>query len=163
MARPGTWTDEQQTVLERLHGEGRSLHSIAAELGVSKGTVGRHAERVGLKWPVAPIGPAIESAVAYGKRRRAELGMRLIDESHAALDRLNQPYVFVGGSKDGPVTLTLLKPDARATRDLMATATDALKGHIEAQAQDAESSAQTRSVLGRLGERLGIKPPGAEA
>lgn len=109
---PRRWTDQDSQALRRLHSEGRSLHSIAAELGWSKQTVSRHAADLGLAWDRAQTALAANAVRVDNQARRAALEERYLVEADRMLDQLWKPAVVfnIGGSENVYTEAWLDKP-----------------------------------------------------
>lgn len=101
----GGWRDDESDRLTELHDAGRSLHSIAEELGRSKQTIGRHAERLGLSFDRTQTAKAAEANHVDNKARRAAAETRLLDIVNATLDKLDGPArVYSFGGADNRFT-----------------------------------------------------------
>ena len=87
------WTDEESRRLADFHAQGKSLHFIAKELGRSKDTVSRHADRLALSFSREQTAKAAEAVHVDNKARRALLESRLLVEADGFLDKLHQPAI----------------------------------------------------------------------
>lgn len=95
------WTPEESVRLKGLHSQRRSLHSIAGEMGRSKETVKRHADRLNLSFDRTRTAKAAEAVHVDNKMRRAILEERLLEVAAESLDLLNQSsLVYSFGGQD---------------------------------------------------------------
>lgn len=88
MAAARPWTDADTARLRELHGQGKSLHQIAAEMDRSKSTISRHADRASLTWDRTSTATATQALVADNRARRAALVHRAYTRAEHVLDRL---------------------------------------------------------------------------
>ena len=110
MDSPRRWTDTESEALKRLHGQGRSLHSIAAEMARSKATVSRYAKALGLSWDRSMQAHAVEAHQLDAKSRRALLRLNLLDDAERLRRQLwEKTLVFNFGGKDNTYEERFLK------------------------------------------------------
>lgn len=101
MATPRPWTTDDDATLTRLHGEGRTLHSIHQEMGRSKGMVSRHAATLGLAWDRTRTAVATEAKVVDAKSRRATLQLLLLEDAERLRKQMWEPSLAYNfGGKD---------------------------------------------------------------
>lgn len=107
------WTDEESTRLTELHAAGKSLHFIAGELGRSKETVSRWAEKLGLSFSREKTAKAAEAKHVDNKARRARIEERLLAKGEEFLDQLDEPVIVFsfGGPLNEYAEHELTKPD----------------------------------------------------
>lgn len=151
------WTDKDSRTLRALHNEGRSLHSIAAEMGRSKQTVSKYASRMGLSWERGQTAAAAEAVHVDNRARRAALESALLDDAERLRRQLWEPsYVFnIGGAENKYTEQQVEEPPAQDKRHLIQSASIALtaanKLHELNSAREAEAA---KSTLTRLREAL---------
>lgn len=122
------WTDEESRRLADFHAQGKSLHFIAKELGRSKDTVSRHADRLGLSFSREQTAKAAEAVHVDNKARRALLESRLLEEADKVLDQMWKPalvYSF-GGPLNEYNEHTLTQPTFGDQKAIVQTASTAL-------------------------------------
>ena len=107
------WTDEESARLTELHAAGKSLHFIAGELGRSKETVSRWAEKLGLSFSREKTAKAAEAKHVDNKARRARIEERLLAKGEEFLDQLDEPVIVFsfGGPLNEYAEHELTKPD----------------------------------------------------
>lgn len=100
MAAP--WSDDDSDQLARLHESGQSLHAIAQQMGRSKDTVSRWADKLGLTFDRSMTAKAAEAVHIDNKSKRVTLEARLLDEGGKLLDQLWDPTIVFsfGGSEN---------------------------------------------------------------
>ena len=115
---PAKLTPTEVEHIRRLHGEGRSLRSIATELGRSFSVVGRYCRDMGLTFNAERTANATEKKQAENKAKRAELECRLLDEATELLDQLHEPHLVYnfGGRDNTYEEHTLTEPDVTAKK-----------------------------------------------
>jgi hypothetical protein len=99
MAARYPWTPEQLAAIRDGNAAGKSLHSIAAELGVTKRNLSNQAARMGLTWDRSRTQVATAAKVADAKGRRAVLQLNLLDDAERLRAQLWAPttlYNFGG-------------------------------------------------------------------
>lgn len=121
MATRRRWTDAETDRLTELHAAGRSLHSIAKEMGRSKEMISRHAKLIGLQWDRSRTAKAAEAAHIDGKARRVHIEERLLDKVTRLLDDVDggETVYGFGGADYVYNSRWHDKLTARSTKDLM--------------------------------------------
>lgn len=122
------WTDEESDRLRELHADGRSLHSIAEEMGRSKRTISVWAGKLGLSFDRSATAKAAQAKHIDNKARRATLEERLLEKAEAMLDQLDEPalvYSF-GGADNRYAEHILDRPDPVAQKHIMQALSTAL-------------------------------------
>lgn len=140
------WTDEESTRLTELHAAGKSLTFIAGELGRSKETVSRWAEKLGLSWDRTATAKAAEAVHIDNKAKRAAAESDLLDTFPRLLDQMFKPALVhsFGGANNEYNEHMLSQPtfgDQKAIMQTIATAlTAANKLHEMNAGQQAEKA-----------------------
>lgn len=111
MANP--WTDDEADRMRAMHAEGRSLNSIARELGRSPGTVSKRAKEAGLSWSRAKVKAANEARAVDAKARRLA-----IVEKQLTITELLQGTLEQGAAGRGWSTLIRGEGGAEHTQTL---------------------------------------------
>lgn len=122
------WTPEESERLTELHSQSRSLHSIAGEMGRSKETVKRHADRLNLSFDRTRTAKAAEAVHVDNKARRAALEERLLNEAALFLDKLHLPSIVFsfGGQFNEYAEHELDKPPIGDQKALIQSASTAI-------------------------------------
>jgi hypothetical protein len=95
------WTPEQEQTIRDGNAAGRSLTSIAAELGVTKRNLSTHSARLGLTWDRSRTHVATAAKVADAKGRRAALQLNLLEDAERLREQLWRPSLAYNfGGKD---------------------------------------------------------------
>lgn len=104
------------------------MHFIAKELGRSKDTVSRHADRLGLVWDRSSTARAAEAVHVDNKARRVRLEERLLTEADKVLDQMwARTIVFAfGGPLNEYSEHELDKPPVGDQKAIMQTASTAI-------------------------------------
>lgn len=159
-ARP--WNDDDTAQLKDLHGQGRSLHSIAAEMGRSKGTINRHAARQQppLTWERTQVAAATAARVIDAKAHRTALQLALLEDAAKLRKQLWEPCIaFNFGGKDNTYAEhDLAKPTFTDQLKIMQATGVAVDRSLKLAEHDSEGADQVRSLLGGLAEALGLAP-----
>lgn len=123
------WTDEESDRLRELHADGRSLHSIAEEMGRSKRTISVWAGKLGLSFDRSATAKAAQAKHIDNKARRVALEERLLIEADKVIDQMWTPtLVFNFGGKDNTYEeRELERPTFGNQKDIMQTAAIALR------------------------------------
>lgn len=159
-ARP--WTAEDDDTLRAAHAAGKSLHSIAREMGRGKATVSVKAAALGLTWDRAQVGEAVHAKVVDAKARRAILKDHLLDDAARLRTQLWTPaVVFNFGGKDNTYEQrTLDKPPFADQLKIMQATSSAIATYERLERLDDDAGASDgRSMLERLAKRLDVKGP----
>jgi hypothetical protein len=127
--------------LRQLHAQGLSCAAIAAELGVNRSTISRHARRLGLKFDRAQTQAATEALVVDAKAKRAQLANDLLDDAARIRAQLWEPaLVYSFGGKDNTYAeMWHDKPDFTSQLKIVQAAKAALDGVLRIEAHDADT------------------------
>lgn len=122
------WSDEESRRLRDLHADGRSLHSIAKEMGRSKQTISKWAKTLGLSWDRAETAKAAQAKHVDNKVRRAALEERLLCEAALFLDKIHLPSIVFsfGGQYNEYAEHKLDNPPINDQKSLIQSASTAL-------------------------------------
>lgn len=88
-------TEKLDAKVAKLHAAGLSQGAITRELGVSRWTVRKSAERLGLTWDTTRTAKAVEAAARFAKAERVELMQRWNDLANDELDRAENETDFM--------------------------------------------------------------------
>ena len=143
------WTDEESTRLTELHAAGKSLHFIAGELGRSKETVSRWAEKLGLSFSREKTAKAAEAVHVDNKARRVALEERLLVEAQKIMDQLWKPtLVFSFGGKDNDYNEHIIdRPTFGDQKAIVQTATTAIRESTRLHEMNAGSNADHSKAM----------------
>jgi len=150
----GPLTATELDTIRTRHAEGKSLRSIAVELGRAPTTIGTHAKRMGLSWDAGRTAAATEAKQASNRERRARLIARLYDRADKIMDRLEAAeFKLVGMDKDGYARTNLVAADAipgAEERALSGMVVNMLAGaaRLEAVDQGANGAERAKGILG---------------
>lgn len=144
------WTPEQLAAIRDGNAAGKSLHSIAADLGVTKRNLSNQAARMGLTWDRSRTQSATAARVADAKARRAALVLRSLARAEHLYDRLEAPEftTLTRGTGGAEHTETLKFVPARDERELAVTIRTHLDASMRLEGHDAGTGAQ--AVIGLL-------------
>lgn len=155
------WSPDDDATLRRLHGlPGRSLTSIATEMGRSKATVSRHATDLGLSWDRSQVAAATQAKVLDAKARRAALEAGLLEDAARLREQLFAPtVVFNFGGKDNTYEQRHIdEPTFTDKLKIMQATGTAIDRALKLAQHDADGgAADARSLLERLADRLGVE------
>lgn len=163
------WTDDESRRLRELHGDGRSLHSIAEEMGRSKRTISVWAGKLGLSWDRSGTAKAAQAKHVDNKARRAALEERLLTEADKVLDQMWQRAIVfnIGGSENTYTEHEMDKPTFGGQKAIIQTAATALnaanKLHELNTGHDAEgvinTLAEVHAAITAIAEEYPDEPP----
>ena len=151
------WTDEESTRLTELHSAGKSLHFIAGELGRSKETVSRWAEKLGLSFSREKTAKAAEAVHVDNKARRALLETRLLTEADKVIDQMWTPAIVYsfGGQFNEYAEHELDKPTFSDQKAIMQTASTAITASNKLHEMNAgQNTDHAKSMLVQMQEAL---------
>lgn len=151
------WTDEESTRLTELHAAGKSLHFIAGELGRSKETVSRWAEKLGLSFSREKTAKAAEAMHIDNKARRALLESRLLTEAEKVIEQLWTPAIVYsfGGQFNEYAEHELDKPTFSDQKAIMQTASTAITASNKLHEMNAgQNTDHAKSMLVQMQEAL---------
>lgn len=151
------WTDEESTRLTELHAAGKSLHFIAGELGRSKETVSRWAEKLGLSFSREKTAKAAEAVHVDNKARRALLESRLLTEAEKVIEQLWTPAIVYsfGGQFNEYAEHELDKPTFSDQKAIMQTASTAITASNKLHEMNAgQNTDHAKSMLVQMQEAL---------
>lgn len=161
MAAPRPWAEQDAARLVELHAAGRSLHSIATDLGRSKDTISRKAAAAGLTWDRSKTAAAAQAVVVDNKARRALLVSRHYARAEKVLDRLEAAtfttLVPVGMGEQRPQALEFV-PAIEEKALAQAVSTYLTSAARLEQIDAGDGSDTVRSLLGSLARTLGLAP-----
>lgn len=148
---PGVrWSKAEDEVLIRLHAEGRSLNSIAKEMGRGTGTVSDHGQKLGLDWDRSKVVVATLAHMADAAKIRAALELELLQDADRLRRQLFAPtkaYNF--GGKDNTYAEHLLpQPSAADQLKIMQATTIAVAHSLKIAEHDV--AAGTDIAIGML-------------
>lgn len=160
------WTEAEDATLRSLHAAGRSLHSIAGEMGRAKRTISDHSARLGLTWDRSKTAAATTARVVDNKARRTAIVARLYAQVEGELKALEDApsgwRTILKGEYgvENEATLTFAPPlDRRNVADVISRhLTSAAK--LE-QIDAGDRPAAARDLLTGLGQHLGINDAAA--
>lgn len=147
------WTDEESARLTELHAAGKSLNFIANEMGRSKDTIGRYAEKLGLSFDRTRTAKAAEAVHVDNKARRVALEERLLVEAQKIMDQLWEPtLVFSFGGKDNTYEEHIIdRPTFSDQKAIVQTATTAIRESTRLHEMNAGSNADhSKAMLVRM-------------
>lgn len=158
MAAPRPWTKDDDEQLTALHAEGKSLHSIAGQMGRAKRTISEHARALGLTWDRSRTMAATNARVADAKSRRAELAALLLDDAHRLREQLwaETRYIDHGGKEFTRVEWTTTEPVFADKLKIMQSVGIGVEKHLRLVAYDSGSTEQVRSLLEGFAQQLGL-------
>ena len=151
------WTDEESTRLTELHSAGKSLHFIAGELGRSKETVSRWAEKLGLSFSREKTAKAAEAVHVDNKARRALLETRLLTEADKVIDQMWKPTIVFsfGGQFNEYSEHELDRPTFGDQKAIIQTASTALTAANKLHEMNAgQNTDHAKSMLVQMQEAL---------
>ncbi len=149
-------SEEQAEEIRRGNADGRSLRSIAREIGLDAPTVSRWAKAEGLLWPRAARTAAASEAVAIRlAEQRQALAEASLADALALRERLWDKGIEHIATAGGVETVETDLPSPRAVRDL-ADAIERLCRVAEnaAHVSGVAKLADARSMLGRLAQQV---------
>ena len=149
----GPLTATELDTIRTRHAEGKSLRSIAVELGRAPTTIGTHAKRMGLSWDAGRTAAATEAKQASNRERRARLIARLYDRADKIMDRLEADQFKYVGEFEGRAIITRLDADAipgKEERALGGMVVNMLAGaaRLEAVDQGTSGAEKAKGILG---------------
>lgn len=153
------WTKTDAARLAELHGQGKSLHSIAKTMDRAKGTLSRKAKEAGLIWDRAQVNAATEAKVRDAAGRRANLQLLLLDDVEKLRLELFAPYLaFNFGGKDNTYNEHHLdKPPVADQLKIMQAVGAGIDRHIKLAEHDAGTgTGQIVGLLQQTAAALGI-------
>lgn len=165
MAANREWTPQQDAAIKDGNAAGKSLHSIAAELGIAKASVSRRSKALGLTWERTGTAQAVAAKQIDAKARRLDLLNNEYEimatlQTHVldVFRRKGQWRTIVRDAGGAERTETL---DFVPSRDMRET-TNARSGSAaiiaKLEAVDADGAEHVRSLLGGLAEKFGLVP-----
>lgn len=159
MPRGRPVTDEQRARIRALHAQGKGRNQIAAELGMSAGSVTKVCAEMGLSFERTAVAAATEARVIDLKARRAALvdrGYRRVEHLYERLEApMFRTLVRTEGGGEAPDSLGFVP--TQAERDLAQAISTHLTSAAKLEAVDSDDGASdARSMLAKLGAALGI-------
>ncbi|NMM84302.1 hypothetical protein B2J88_08005 [Rhodococcus sp. SRB_17] len=151
------WTDEESTRLTELHAAGKSLHFIAGDMGRSKETVSRWAEKLGLSFSREKTAKAAEAVHVDNKARRVLLETRLLTEADKVIDQMWKPTIVFsfGGQFNEYSEHELDQPTFGDQKAIIQTASTAINSANKLHDMNAGNNADhSKSMLVQMQEAL---------
>ena len=149
-----------QTQARELHTQGWSRNKIADELGVSRTTVTRWAQREGLDFDRAQTAAAVAAQRLDLEKARLDLLSGLIIVASQEIERASKPYVVFsfGGQYNEYAEHTLDLPPAEAVRQMTTSAAVVLdKVHRELDRRGDGSLQTVGALVDKVIDQLGIR------
>lgn len=159
-------TDKQKEKMVELHGQGFSLHQIAKELDKSKGTIWRHANRMGLSFDRSQTAEATKARQEDLKAKRVELEENLINDAITLREDLYREFeIYAFDVKNGQFAFDVLeelppREKAEVTKAIMTLINSANK---LAEVGGGSSEDDSRSMLAQTLSGLKIVVTAEEA
>lgn len=146
-------TPDLEAKIREGHALGKSLSSIARDIGVDKGDLSRWAKRAGLTWTGTPYASnVVRERLAYNRLLLAEAALA---DALAIRERLWDQHEVIVNTPEGPKLLTLDLPDARATADYAAAIERLIKSHsVMSESSKGSLVNDATSTLGRMRSAL---------
>ena len=153
-----TWTAADDVTLTALHGQGKSCHTIAGEMGRSKSTISRESKRLGLLWERSQVQAATAAKVADAKARRAQLQLDLLEDAERLRLQLWEPaLVYAFGGRDNDYNEhTIPKPTFADQLKIMQATGTAIDRSIRLADHDSAGAEAVKNLLGTLADQLGL-------
>lgn len=156
---------ETRTAIAKAVRKGTQRSVVARKFNVSQSAVARIGQAAGIVRPPLSIGQkksqrtAIEAVKLESRRRRAELGLALINDAARLREQLWKPWVaydFGGGGENYGYHEHLLKqPDARAQQAIAIAMAICVDKHLAIERADLESNTGTvKGAIVSLIDRL---------
>lgn len=160
MTSPRPWADTELDELTRRHANGETLHSIAKNIGRSKGSISAKATALGLTWERTRTAKAAQAHAIDAKARRAALQVNLLSDAERLRAQLwEQATVFNFGGKDNTYEEhTLDKPPFADQLKIMQATGIAVDRSLKLADYDTGGAEHVRSLLAGLAEQLGLTP-----
>ena len=158
MAAPRPWTKDDDEQLTALHAEGKSLHSIAGQMGRAKRTISEHARVLGLTWDRSRTAAATKARVIDAKQRRVDLATELLNDVARLRAQLwtETEYVDHGGKDFTQVKWRTPEPVFADKLKIMQSVGIGVEKHLRLVAYDSGSTEQVRSLLEGFAQQLGL-------
>lgn len=141
---------------------GKGRNEIAAELGISLGSVTAIAQAIGVSFDRSMTAQAVAARSVDCKLLRTELGLKLLRKANQLIDDMARPFLaFSFGGRDNTYNEHQLDtPPTQDIRNLMIAASTAISRHIELEKVDSDAGVgHERSLLAQLGAALGVTGP----
>ena len=151
--------------VRELADAGKGRNEIAAELGISVGSVTNIAAAIGVSFDRSMTAQAVAARSMDCKLLRTELGLKLLRKANQLIDDMDKPFLaFSFGGRDNTYNEHQLDgPPTGDIRNLMQAASTAISRHLDLDKHDADGGVETeKSLLAALGTALGVSGPPRE-
>lgn len=144
------WSQTEDIILLRLHGEHRSLNSIAKEMGRSLSTVSEHGMQLGLDWDRSRVIEMNIARMADAAAIRTALELDLLRDAERLRQQLFSPAVAYnfGGKDNTYEEHRLPQPSAADQLKIMQATTIAVAHSLKISEHDV--NAGTDAAIGML-------------
>ena len=156
---PKPWTDQQDTELRALHGQGLTQAACARALGISNRRVSEHSKVIGLSWDRSKTKAATEARVADNKSVRSQIEAGLLADVQRLRGQMFAPCkAFNFGGKDNTYAeVALEQPTFVDQLKIMQAATIAVDRSLKIAVHDSDSSHDdAKSMLTGLAAAMGL-------
>ncbi|QTJ65860.1 helix-turn-helix domain-containing protein [Rhodococcus sp. ZPP] len=139
-------SDEDAAKIREGHILGKSLNSIARELGVNPSTVSRWAKKEGLLWTGVPAAAdVVRERLAFNRMRLSEAALA---DALALRERMWSEHEVIVNTPAGPERMSQDLPDAKATADFAKAIERLAKSHaVMAEFTSTSSVDHSKSML----------------
>lgn len=150
MAAAFQWTDHLDQQLRDLAAKGRSVRDIAGEMGLSKSTIDRRIQKLGIVLDRSMTEAATRANQTDAKARRAALQLGLLEDAEKLRQQLWQPArIFSFGGRDNTYEeRTVEKPPFADQLKIMQATGAAVDRALKL--DDHDSGASSEQVVGLL-------------
>jgi transcriptional regulator with XRE-family HTH domain len=159
MATTKSWTDQQDTELVALHGQGLTQAECARRLGISNRRVSEHSKVIGLSWDRSKTKAATSARVADNKSMRSQIEAGLLADVQRLRGQMFAPCkAFNFGGKDNTYAeVDLEQPTFVDQLKIMQAATIAVDRSLKIAVHDSDSSHDdAKSMLTGLAAAMGL-------
>lgn len=145
-ARP--WTDADQALLLKLHGEGKGRNEIARIMKRSPTSIRRYGDEAGLSWDQTRTAVGVQAQTARMAELRQELALETLLRARKALHDLGQPATRVELNREGEwVEHQTVVPAAKDQQALATVAGICIQRHGDLVAMNTDQGTQTAVSL----------------
>jgi hypothetical protein len=148
--------------VRELADAGKGRNEIAAELGISLGSVTSIAAAIGVSFDRSMTAQAVAARSIDCKLLRTELAIKLLRKANQLIDDMDGKFLaFSFGGRDNTYNEHQMdRPPTQDIRNLMIAASTAISRHIDLEKVDSDSGVgHERSLLSQLGAALGVSGP----
>lgn len=155
-------TNAHRDQIRALHAKGLSRNAIAKEVGLSTGSVTKVCRELSLSFDRSSTYLAVQARQIDLKDRRQTIVQQLYDRAQANIDRLNgDGYKHRVQLANDSFVVVDDAPPSPDERNHASSINSYLSAAARLEAVDTDAaSTSARSMLTKLGEALGITPPG---